>query len=57
MTISVIINSLKRYWSIQASGIKMIVTDDLDDAAEKAVNVADIVNKAEAANLTVQFGN
>ena len=35
----------------------MIVTDDLDDAAEKAVHVADIVKNAEEVNISVQFGN
>ena len=42
---------------IEASGIKMIVTDDLDDAAKKAVNVADIVKQAEEVALDVQFGS
>ena len=41
---------------IEASGIKMIVTDDLEDAAKKAVNVADIVKQAEEVALDVQFG-
>lgn len=40
---------------IESSGIKMIVTDDLDDAAEKAVHVASIVTQAEEAQLEVQF--
>lgn len=40
---------------IEASGLKMIVTDDLEDAANKAVKVADIVTQADEANLTVQF--
>jgi hypothetical protein len=31
----------------------MIVTDDLEDAADKAVRVADIVKQAEACHLTV----
>ena len=39
---------------IESSGIKMIVTDDLEDAASKAVNVADIVKRAEDVNLSVQ---
>ena len=39
---------------IESSGVKMIVTDDLEDAASKAVNVADIVKRAEDVNLSVQ---
>ena len=35
----------------------MIVTDDLDDAADKAVHVADIVKQAEEVALNVQFGS
>jgi len=42
---------------VEGSGIKMIVTDDLEDAAEKAVNVAEIINKAEEAKLQVSFTN
>jgi len=42
---------------IEASGIRMIVTDDLDDAADKAVHVADIVRQAEEVALNVQFVN
>ena len=34
----------------------MIVTDDLDDAANKAVHVAEIVKQAEEVALNVQFG-
>lgn len=34
----------------------MIVTDDLEDAANKAVHVADIVKQAEEVALSVQFG-
>jgi hypothetical protein len=34
----------------------MIVTDDLDDAANKAVHVAEIVKQAEEVLLDVQFG-
>jgi hypothetical protein len=33
----------------------MIVTDDLEDAANKAVNVADIVTQASSVNLSVAF--
>jgi succinyl-CoA synthetase beta subunit len=40
---------------IEASGFKMIVTDDLEDAANKAVKVADIVRQAEEVSLEVQF--
>jgi succinyl-CoA synthetase beta subunit len=40
---------------IKASGLKMIVTDDLEDAATKAVHVADIVRQAEEVRLNVQF--
>ena len=40
---------------IEASGFKMIVTDDLEDAANKAVKVADIVRQAEEVALEVQF--
>jgi len=42
---------------IEASGIRMIVTDDLDDAANKAVHVAEIVKQAEDVALNVQFGS
>ena len=41
---------------LKASGIRMIVTDDLDDAANKAVHVAEIVKQAEDVALNVQFG-
>jgi len=41
---------------IEASGIRMIVTDDLEDAANKAVHVADIVKQAEEVALDVSFG-
>lgn len=40
---------------IEASGFKMIVTDDLEDAANKAVKVAEIVSQAQEVNLNVQF--
>lgn len=42
---------------IEASGIRMIVTDDLEDAANKAVHVADIVKQAEEVALNVQFSS
>eukprot|EP00981_Chlorochromonas_danica_P007161 scaffold1593_cov170-Ochromonas_danica.AAC.6 len=41
---------------IEASGYRLIVTDDLEDAAKKAVHVADIVRQAEEVRLSVQFG-
>lgn len=40
---------------VEGSGIKMIVTDDLSDAASKAVSVADIVTKADEGGLEVEF--
>ena len=40
---------------IEASGIKMIVTNDLDDAAAKAVNVVNIIEAAEKVKLEVSF--
>lgn len=40
---------------IEGSGFKMIVTDDLDDAANKACHVAEIVKRAEDVNLEVSF--
>lgn len=40
---------------IEGSGIKMIVTDDLEDAANKACKIADIVKHAEEVDLEVQF--
>ncbi len=40
---------------VEGSGIKMIVTDDLSDAASKAVSVADIVTKADEGGLDVEF--
>jgi hypothetical protein len=33
----------------------MVVTDDLDDAASKAVHIANIVKQAEEVALGVQF--
>jgi succinyl-CoA synthetase beta subunit len=42
---------------IEASGYRLIVTDDLEDAANKAVHVADIVRQAEEVKLNVQFGS
>merc|ERR1712100_501867 len=42
---------------IEASGFRMIVTDDLDDAATKAVHIADIVRQAEKVALDVEFNH
>ncbi|RYG67480.1 ADP-forming succinate--CoA ligase subunit beta [archaeon] len=42
---------------IEASGLRLIVTDDLEDAAKKAVHVADIVRQAEEVALNVQFAS
>ncbi len=40
---------------IAESDIPMIMTDDLDDAAQKAVKMAEICAQAEEAHLGVQF--
>merc|ERR1712072_559455 len=40
---------------IEASGFRMILADDLDDAATKAVKVADIVRQAEEIQVGVSF--
>jgi succinyl-CoA synthetase beta subunit len=40
---------------IAGSGLKFIVTDDLEDAARKAVHIADIVTKAGEVGLEVEF--
>lgn len=40
---------------IEASGYRLIVTDDLEDAAKKAVHVAEIVKQAEEVGLQVSF--
>lgn len=40
---------------IEASGYRLIVTDDLEDAATKAVHVAEIVKQAEEVSLHVSF--
>mmetsp|Transcript_16090 Transcript_16090/g.16221 ORF Transcript_16090/g.16221 Transcript_16090/m.16221 type:complete len:439 (+) Transcript_16090:109-1425(+) len=40
---------------IESCGLRMIVTDDLADAANKAVKVADIVRQAQEVDLEVQF--
>jgi hypothetical protein len=36
-------------------GFKMIVTDDLDDAATKSVKISQIIGDAQKANLDVAF--
>ena len=38
-------------------GIKMIVAEDLEDAAEKAVGVAEIVSQASNIKIGVEFGS
>ena len=40
---------------IESSGYRMILADDLDDAAEKAVRISDIVEQAEQISIGVQF--
>eukprot|EP00640_Fibrocapsa_japonica_P001916 CAMPEP_0113936946 /NCGR_PEP_ID=MMETSP1339-20121228/3684_1 /TAXON_ID=94617 /ORGANISM="Fibrocapsa japonica" /LENGTH=448 /DNA_ID=CAMNT_0000939535 /DNA_START=74 /DNA_END=1420 /DNA_ORIENTATION=- /assembly_acc=CAM_ASM_000762 len=40
---------------IEESGYRMVICDDLEDAASKAVAVADILSKAASANLKVSF--
>jgi succinyl-CoA synthetase beta subunit len=40
---------------VDASGLKLIVCDDLDQAAHKAVKVASIISSAEEAGLEVNF--
>lgn len=40
---------------IKESGVKMIVANDLDTAAQKAVKIADIVGQAQEANVKVKF--
>lgn len=40
---------------IANSGYKMIVDDDLDGAAQKAVKIAEIVSQAQAAKIRVSF--
>lgn len=39
----------------QESDFQLTVTDDLQDAAKKAVSIAEIVTLAERANLEVSF--
>eukprot|EP00600_Ochromonadales_sp_CCMP1393_P010150 CAMPEP_0174963098 /NCGR_PEP_ID=MMETSP0004_2-20121128/5134_1 /TAXON_ID=420556 /ORGANISM="Ochromonas sp., Strain CCMP1393" /LENGTH=445 /DNA_ID=CAMNT_0016211671 /DNA_START=85 /DNA_END=1422 /DNA_ORIENTATION=+ len=40
---------------IEGSGLRLILTDDLDDAALKGVHIADCVQKAEEVGLEVTF--
>jgi succinyl-CoA synthetase beta subunit len=40
---------------IESSGFRMILADDLEDAAEKAVGVAEIVTQAEKIQVGVKF--
>eukprot|EP00542_Grammatophora_oceanica_P012452 CAMPEP_0194042306 /NCGR_PEP_ID=MMETSP0009_2-20130614/14096_1 /TAXON_ID=210454 /ORGANISM="Grammatophora oceanica, Strain CCMP 410" /LENGTH=459 /DNA_ID=CAMNT_0038686115 /DNA_START=100 /DNA_END=1479 /DNA_ORIENTATION=- len=40
---------------IEGCGFRMIMADDLEDAAEKAVGVADIVSQADKIDVGVQF--
>ena len=40
---------------IEGSGFRMIVADDLDDGAEKAVRIANIVSQAEEISVDVSF--
>lgn len=40
---------------IEDSGLRMLFAEDLDDAAQKAVNVVNILKMAEQANLNVAF--
>ena len=40
---------------IEASGFRMIMAQDLDDAAQKAVRIADIVKQAEEIQVGVSF--
>ena len=48
-------NTCWGYLVHQASPIKMVATDDFNDAADKAVKIANIVSSAEDAGLEVQF--
>merc|ERR1712113_27040 len=40
---------------IEGSGFRMILADDLEDAAQKAVRIADIVKQAEDIQVGVSF--
>ena len=40
---------------IESSGFRMIIADDLDDAASKAVRISDIVRQAEEIQIGVSF--
>ena len=45
------------YQNMQDSDFKLTVTDDLQDAAQKGVSIAEIVILAEKAKLEVQFNS
>jgi succinyl-CoA synthetase beta subunit len=40
---------------IEGAGYRMIMTDDLEDAAQKAVKIADIVRQANEISVGVTF--
>lgn len=40
---------------IEESGLRMVLTDNLEDAAMKAVRIADIVKQAEKVQVDVKF--
>ena len=40
---------------IESSGYRLILADDLEDAAKKAVGMAQIVEKAQSIDIDVQF--
>lgn len=40
---------------MESSGYRMLMADDLDDAARKAVKIADIVQQAEKISVGVEF--
>ena len=40
---------------IESSSMRLIVADDLDEAAQKAVRISDIVKQAEAIQVGVSF--
>jgi len=48
-------NAEKAQQLIEASGLRLIGTDDLDSAAEQAVKIAQIMDSAAAAHLNVKF--
>jgi succinyl-CoA synthetase beta subunit len=48
-------NAEKAKAMIDGSGIKTIVADDLEDAAEKAVGIAEIMSQASKINIGINF--